>query len=98
MGMMDMDFIREHGFASAMLSGSLTKRVLTSEYDRYMLSQLVKKWNENIEPVIILQDVDSMITMETFKELGVNLMSGSLFPCTQDLSAVKAFVNREDSI
>ena len=98
MGMMDMDFIREHGFASAMLSGSLTKRVLTSEYDRYMLSQMVKKWNENIEPVIILQDVDSMITMETFKELGVNLMSGSLFPCTQDLSAVKAFVNREDSI
>ena len=98
MGLIDMDFIRKNHFSSVMLSGSLTKRVLTSEYDRFMLSQMVKRWIEDIEPQVILQDVDSMITMETFKELGVSVMSGPLFPCSQDLSAVKAFVNREDAV
>lgn len=98
MGLIDMDFIKENKFSSVMLSGSLTKRVLTSEYDRFMLSRMVKRWIQDTEPQIILQDVDSMITLETFKELGVNVMSGILFPCSQDLSAVKAFVNREDSV
>ena len=97
-GMIDMDFIVSHEISSVMVSGSLTKRVLTSEFDRYMMTELIKRWQTIINVQIILQDIDSMITMETFRELGTTVMTGSLFPCQQSLSAVKAYLNKDDNI
>ena len=63
-----------------------------------MMTELIKRWQTIINVQIILQDIDSMITMETFRELGTTVMTGSLFPCQQSLSAVKAYLNKDDNI
>ncbi len=95
-GMIDMTFIRKYGFSAVLLSGSLTAGVLASDYDRFILTAKVAKWLQSIEPLVMLQDVSNRVILETFRETGVSLMCGALFPRGQDISAVKASINGDD--
>lgn len=94
-GYIDLDFVHENKIQAISLSGTLTNRMIDNEYDRYMITNNIKKLIRSNKFEIYGSNVDNVILIQTLKSIGVTNMQGKMFPNNKNVDDIISFIKEK---
>lgn len=87
------NFITENHISSVSIVSNIIKRIIMTEYDRYMISSNIKEALHTKAFKIVCKGCDSLVLIRTLETTGVDLVAGNLFPSDKSIEDLIDIIN-----
>lgn len=92
------DFVLKNHFTSVSVPSSLIHRISASEYDRFMISTIIKNALSKNAYRIICYGADSLMLAHAIKSMNIDLIAGTLLPQHRNINDLIAILKSSSEL
>ncbi|MEE1340910.1 MAG: EAL domain-containing protein [Succinivibrionaceae bacterium] len=98
LGYLNDKFVQNNHITQVSVPSSIIHRIISSEYDRYMIHENLKQAKLNQKFKIICEGADNLVLAKAINEMGIDFISGALLPQFKNINDIIAILKENTNL